>query len=89
MASKSSNLYYTYTFTIQRTNRGNDITFSFSSDSDTKAKLKAKIMVKQMKGYMLVYFAYKGFVKPKFEKTLAPYKQKHETTQKILEKMLE
>jgi hypothetical protein len=64
MAHQSPQVFYTYTFTIQRPN-GNDMTFNFTCDSDIKAKLKAKSMAKKMK----------ASVKPKYTKEIAPYKQ--------------
>ena len=78
MAQRNTQVFYTYTFTIQRPN-GNDMTFNFTCDSDIKAKLKAKSMAKKMN----------ATVKPKYSKEIAPYKQKDETNQQILLKMLE
>ena len=74
-----SQTFYTYTFTIQRSNGGADMTFNFTCDSDIKAKLKAKSMAKKMK----------ATVKPKYSKEIAPYKQTDESKQDLLLKMLE
>jgi hypothetical protein len=78
MAQRNAQVFYTYIFTIQRSN-GVDMTFNFTCDSDIKAKLKAKSMAKKMN----------ASVKPKYSKELAPYKQQNESDQQILLKMLE